>query len=296
MFRKIGFKVALFVNLILLVVIIGGTAFLVVEQERAIESQFKERAKFISVIGAKAVGRVMEEAIDNGVLTVEDAFDTDYVLIPGFDPPKYHTKYDSYTDKAFLTLQDEFLKDKNVLYAGGVDINGYIPTHNTRFQNPITGDKEKDRAGNRTKRVNNDTIGLKAAKNQEEGFLQVYKMDTGETTWDTASPIYVKGKHWGNFRVGISLDTLEKSKASLRITLGIVMLMILLLTTVIVFIVVNVTLKPLTEFTQIASRMADGDVENKIVSRSRDEIGELADVLERMRISLKTAMDRLTRQ
>jgi HAMP domain-containing protein len=42
--------------------------------------------------------------------------------------------------------------------------------------------------------------------------------------------------------------------------------------------------------------MADGMVEEKIVPKSKDELGELADVLERMRVSLKTAMDRLTRK
>ena len=44
------------------------------------------------------------------------------------------------------------------------------------------------------------------------------------------------------------------------------------------------------------AELADGKVDQKIVSKSNDEIGQLADVLERLRISLKAAMDRLSRK
>lgn len=295
MFKKISVKVAVLVNLILLVVIAGGTFFLIQQQSVSLEKQYAAHGKFLSLMGAKAISRLMEEAVDNGVFPIKDALDTDYSPIPNFDPPKYHTKYDFYTDKAFLTLQDEFLKNPDLLYAVAMDINGYIPTHDTKYQKPITGDKAKDLADNRTKRIFNDPLNLKAAKNMEEGLIQEYKRDTGETAWDFASPIYVKGKLWGNFRIGIALDTLNAAKKDLMIKLISIMLGILLLATFAVYLIVNATLKPLTQFTKIASRMADGDVEEKIVSTSHDEIGELADVLERMRISMKTAMDRLSK-
>lgn len=296
MFKKISVKVAFFVNVILLVVVVAGTSFLIYQQNRSLEEQYLSRGKLLSVIGAKAVSRIMEEAIDNGVFTVNDAFDVNYVPIPNMDPPKFHTRYDAYTDKAILTLCDEFLKDKDILYASAMDVNGYIPTHNTRYQQALTGDKEKDKVGNRTKRIFTDPINSKASKNEEEGFLQVYQRDTGETTWDIGSPIYIKGKLWGNFRVGISLATLQKAQQSLMIHLAAIMLAILLLATLFVFLIVRAMLKPLTEFTQVASRMADGVVEDKIVAKSNDELGELADVLERMRVSMKAAMDRLSRK
>jgi HAMP domain-containing protein len=296
MFKKISVKVAVFVNLILLLIIVAGASFIIYQQDKSLEEQYLSRGKSLSIFGAKAVSRIMEEAIDNGVFTVAEAFDVDYVPISNLDPPKYHTKYDFYTDKAILTLIDEFLKDKDILYATAMDVNGYIPTHNMRYQQPLTGDKEKDTVGNRTKRIFTDPIGSKASKNEEEGFLQVYKRDTGETTWDIASPIYVKGKLWGNFRVGIAQDTLKSAKRGLMIHLAVIMLAILLLATLLVLLIVRFMLKPLTEFTRVASQMADGMVEQKIVAKSNDELGELADVLERMRISMKAAMDRLSKK
>ncbi len=295
MFRTISFKIAFFANTILLVVMAIGTYILITHQNTSLGNQFVAEGKFISLTGAKAVGRIMEEAIDNGVFTVQDAFDKDYVAIPGFDPPKFHSKYDFYTDKALLALQDEYLRNPNTLFAIAVDTNGYLPTHNSKFQQAITGDKDKDKIGNRTKRIFDDPVGLAAAKNQTEGFVQAYSRDTGESLLDISSPVFVKGRHWGNFRVGMSTTALQKAKQSNTIDMIAFMFGGLLMSTFSVFFTVKILLRPLTQFTRIAGRMADGDVDEKIVATSKDEIGALADVLERMRISLKAAMDRLSR-
>jgi HAMP domain-containing protein len=296
MFNKISVKVAIMVNLILFVVVAAGAYYIADQQSRSLESQLLERGKIESIIGAKQIGRIIEEAVDNGVFSVKDIFDTDYVQIPGFEPPKYHTKYDSYLDKAILSLQDEFLKDDSVVFAVTVDMNGYLPTHNTRYQQPITGNQQKDLTGNRTKRIFNDEIGLAAARNVKPAFQQVYNRDTGEKMWDISSPIYVKGKHWGGFRIGFSLNKTEQAKAALQSKLFGIMGIILVISLIMVFFVVNSTLKPLTELTEKASELADGKVEEKIEIKGNDEIAKMADVLERLRVSLKVAMDRLRKK
>jgi len=296
MFNKISIKVAIKVNLILFFVVAVGAYYIADQQSRSLESQLLERGKIESIIGAKQIGRIIEEAVDNGVFGVKDTFDTDYVLIPGFEPPKYHTKYDSYLDKAILSLQDEFLKDDSVVFAVTVDINGYLPTHNTRYQQPITGDQQKDLTGNRTKRIFNDKIGLAAARNTKLAYQQIYNRDTGEKMWDISSPIYVKGKHWGGFRIGFSLNKTEQAKAALQSKLFGIMGVILIISLIMVFFVVNSTLKPLTELTEKASELADGKVEEKIEIKGNDEIAKMADVLERLRVSLKAAMDRLRKK
>ena len=296
MFDKISVKVAFLVNLVLLVVIAAGSYYIVSEQGQSLEQQLLERGKIESIVGANMIGRVLEEAIDNGVFGVKDAFDTNYVQIPGFTPEKYHTKYDSYLDKAILSMQDEFLKDESVVFAVAVDTNGYLPTHNTRYQQPITGDQQKDLVGNRTKRIFNDPIGLKAAQNSNPEFQQVYHRDTGETMWDISSPIYVKGKHWGGFRIGFSLNKITAAKEALMTKLMMIMAAILIISLVMVFFVVGNALRPLTHFTKIASDLADGKVNEKIEVKGRDEIAKLADVLERLRLSLKVAMERLSRK
>jgi len=296
MFNKISVKVAVLVNLVLLVVIAAGSYFIIGQQSQSLEEQLLQRGKIESIVAAKEIGRVIEEAIDNGVFSVKEAFDIDYVPIAGFDPPKYHTQYDFYLDKSILGIEDEFLKDPSVVFAVAVDINGYLPTHNTRFQQPISGDQKKDLVGNRTKRIFNDPIGITAAQNTEEAFLQVYHRDTGETMWDISTPITVKGRQWGAFRIGFSLDKTLAAKSKLTTGLAVAMGAILLISLLSVFIVVNRALLPLRRFTQIASDLADGRVDQEIKATSHDEIGKLAEVLERLRISLKMAMDRLSRK
>ncbi|HPQ39428.1 MAG TPA: HAMP domain-containing protein, partial [bacterium] len=221
--EKISVKVALFVKLVLLIVIAGGSIYIIESQSSKLEAQLQDRAKLLSMIGARSVAMILEEAIDNGVMTVTDAFDQNYVRIPGIEPPKYHTKYDYYLDKSLLALQDKFMEDTSVRFAVSVDTKGYLPTHNSLYQKPLTGDPDKDLVGNRTKRVFNDPVGIKAAQNTEDGFIQVYKRDTGETMWDVSSPIFVKGKHWGGFRIGYSIEKTVEAKNALRTSLSIVM-------------------------------------------------------------------------
>jgi HAMP domain-containing protein len=296
MFKKVGLKVAVQVNLVLILVIAAGSFYIIQKQSKSLESQLLDKGRIESVIGAKLVGKVLEEAIDNEVLTEREAFDTNYLEIEGFDPPKFHTQYDFYLDKAILSILDEFLKDQSVYYAIAADRNGYVPTHNTRFQKPLTGDKEKDRAGNLTKRMFNDKVGLAAARNLTEGFFQSYKSEDGKTIWDVASPIFVNGKQWGNFRIGFVLEDLRAAQSKLQGTLIMIMAVILVVSALLIFMVVSQALKPLKDFTKIASEFADGNVDQPIVSTSQDEIGQLAEVLERLRVSLKMAMSRLSRK
>jgi len=290
---KIGVKVSLIVNFFILIVMSMGTYFLVTQQSQSLERELLNRGKIQSIVGAKMIGQIIEEAIDNGVFSVNDAFDTEYELIGNFDPPKYHTKYDFYTDKAILGLQDEFLFDKSIVFAVAVDKNGYLPTHNTRYQKPITGNPEVDKVGNRTKRVFNDPVGLKAAQNSEKGLLQVYHRDTGETMWDVSSPIYVKGKHWGGFRIGLSLKVINRAKQKLMTTLVTMMAGILILSLVLTFISVNRSLAPLNKLTIAATSLASGkNLKEEIRVTRKDEIGKLQETLDRLRLSMIIALKR----
>lgn len=293
---RISTKVAVIVNCFLLLVIGAGTYFLVVQQRQKLENELLDKGKIQSIVGAKMVGKIMEEAIDNGVFSITDAFDTDYEQIGNFEPPKFHTKYDFYTDKAVLGIIDEFLQDESVVFAVPVDVNGYLPTHNTRYQQPITGDVDKDRVGNRTKRVFNDPVGLKAAANLDPGFLQIYHRDTGKVMWDVSSPIYVKGKHWGGFRVGISLDVIEREKNNLMKSLLTLMGIVLLVSILVTHVAVNFALAPLKELTRVAQDLADAkNLEREITVTRKDEVGRLQEVLERLRLSMIVALKKRKR-
>ena len=290
---RIGMKVSMIVNAFILLILSVGTYVLIAKQSASLEAELLNRGRIQSIVGAKMVGQILEEAIDNGVFSVTDGFDTHYEKIGDFDPPKFHTKYDFYMDKAILALEDEFLDDQSIVFAVAVDTNGYLPTHNTRFQQPITGDPAKDKSGNRTKRIFDDPVGIKAARNTEKGLLQVYNRDTGETMWDVSSPIFVKGKHWGGFRIGLSLVAIDDAKTHLRHTVFGIMATILALSLSLIFIIVNNFLTPIKTLSNTANNIAAGkQLDEEIVKTSNDEVGELQGALDRLRTSMVIALRR----
>lgn len=83
--------------------------------------------------------RLLQEALDSGRFKPEQLFDENYIPILNTDPQKYHTRYDSYLENPIQAVVDEYLKDDEVLASILVDRNGYAPTHNTRYSQPLTG-------------------------------------------------------------------------------------------------------------------------------------------------------------
>jgi methyl-accepting chemotaxis protein len=133
-----------------------------------------------------------------------DLFDRNYIQIPNSDPPKYHTVYDERIESRLRTFLDGILSEMQGLrYSFCVDENGYTPSHNTKFSEPLTGNREHDILHNRVKRKFDDETGLRAARNTGDPLLQSYLRDTGELLDDLSMPIKISGRHWGALRVGL---------------------------------------------------------------------------------------------
>ena len=162
-----------------------------------------EQIRKIAQESAAAIGKTFEAAIAEGQLSEADVFDTNYQPVPNTDPPKFKTRYDDFTDRAFPAIQEAILDaNPQIVYAGAVDYKGYFPTHNKRYSQPLTGDYKTDFAKNRTKRIFDDRTGSRCGSHTQAFLLQTYKRDTGEILHDMSAPIYVNGRHWGGFRIG----------------------------------------------------------------------------------------------
>ncbi len=292
---RMGIRVALKVSCFLIIMIAAGVGYVYRVQTDIIYGQMIEEGRILSMVGAKSVAAVMEEAVDNKVISIDALFDKQYEIISGFSPPKYHTKYDAYLDRAILKLQDEFLENPTVLYAMALDVNGYVPTHNSRYQQPISGDENKDFVGNRTKRIFTDEYSIKAARSQEKGLVQ-HDNHKNDVVVDISSPIFVKSRHWGCFKIGLTPASMLTLKKPLLKALTIGGVVFLIFSVLVIFLIVNRSLKPLVTFSKMASDLADGDVDQKIIFKRKDEIGKVAEALERLRISLKAAIERLMRR
>jgi HAMP domain-containing protein len=294
---RLSVKISLTLAALLLLLTALAGVIIIRYQTAQAEALTLEKSRLAASLGARQWGDLLDHAIDAGQLTVADVFDRSYAEVKGYafgKQPKFHTRFDAFTDNAVLVFQDKYLDHEDFLFAVGVDENGYLPTHNTKFQKPLTGDPEKDLVGNRTKRMFNDPVGAAAAKNLEPTLQQVYRRDTGETLWDVSSPIWVKGKHWGGFRVGVSMDRLEARKRALLLTLLGMFALFALVTVGTMFAVVQRAMRPVVELTRTAEAISVGDaLETPIKSASTDEIGQLTKAIERLRKSMKAAMSRL---
>jgi methyl-accepting chemotaxis protein len=219
-----------------------------------------EKGKQMAQQGAQAVARVLEDAIVSGKLTEAQVFDRNYQPIPNTNPQKYRTAYDQYADEHIADIVDAFGKDQSVFYSIAVDINGYCPTHNMRA--PLTGDNQVDILRNRTKRIFDDSAALVAARNTEPTICNIYRRDDGSVTLDTSAPIWVRGQHWGGFRVGISLATVDE-------------------TSQLVFMFLHLK-NYLSSATATATRLAQGDLTADFLLRSdKDALGKAVRTLKK---------------
>ena len=153
---------------------------------------------------AKEIVEQFNLLLNSGQLNVAQLFDTFYIPIPGSDPQKFHTSYDNLATGILRPILDKYLaKDPRLIYVIAVDKNGYLPTHNTRFSQPLTGDPDHDYKWNLSKRMFTDRTGLKASRNDDEPYLMQVKSFKGKRiVTDMSVPILVQKRHWGAVRIG----------------------------------------------------------------------------------------------
>lgn len=157
---------------------------------------------------AQQISVQFETDIEQGRISQSALFDRNYKEIANTNPKKYSTAFDSYTDQVLNTIQEPILKqNKNTVFAITSTPQGYIPTHNIVYTQPLSGDYAQDYLHNRTKRIFNDRVGARCGNHQQPLLLQTYIRETGEHMHDISVPIYVLGKHWGGFRIGYRPET-----------------------------------------------------------------------------------------
>jgi HAMP domain-containing protein len=295
--RRLSLKVSIVLAVITIPPMVAAAYLITAREAENLEELTINAGKVAARSGAEMYGTALELGIDTGAITVGDLFEPKYEEIKGFDfgDPRFHSKYDFYTDRVVLGFQDKILESSaDFLYAVGGDMNGYTPTHDSKFQKPLTGDRTKDLAGNRTKRKFWTEMHQNAAKNLNPFVVLPYKRDTGERAWDVSSPIFVKGRHFGAFRVAVSLDSIAAHKRTLLYQLGVVFGFLAIVTIGFIFVMLRRSMRPLEHLAMLASQISTGEgLDQPIKPTTTDEIGQMAKSLNRLRASLQAAMGRL---
>jgi HAMP domain-containing protein len=291
---KLNLKVSLILAAITIPVMIVAAYIITSRESRNLEALIITNGKLAAKAGAEMYATVLETGVDNGYFTMDDLMNPVYEEIKGFpfgDNPRFHTKYDFYTDGTVMEFQDALLESSSdFLYVIGNDVNGYAPTHDSKFQKPATGDVN----ANRTKRKFTTPVHQAAAKSLAPVLVQPYKRDTGHDAWDISSPIFVKGQHWGVFRVGVARDQIAEHKSSLIAYLALIFGLLTVITVGFIFFILRRSMRPLEKLAETANEISTGEgLDQPIKAGTTDEIGQMAKSLNRLRASLQSAMGRL---
>jgi methyl-accepting chemotaxis protein len=157
---------------------------------------------------AKRISETFEAAIARGEISVDQLMDEKYREIPGTNPKQYLTNYVEFTDKVLPQIQDPIQKsDPRVVFCVAWAKGGYLPTHNPNYRLPQGSDPVWNNANCRNRRLFNDRAVKKVAANTKRFLLQTYRRDMGGGNFvlmkDVSSPIFIRGRHWGAFRMGV---------------------------------------------------------------------------------------------
>jgi len=156
---------------------------------------------------ARRISDAFEAAVARGEITVDQLMDENYRKIPGTDPSQYLTNYIEFTDRILPPIQDPIQKsDPRIVFCVAWAKGGYLPTHNPNYRLPQGPDPVWNNANCRNRRLFKDRAVQKVAANTRPFLLQTYRRDMGGGNFvlmkDLSSPIFIRGRHWGAFRMG----------------------------------------------------------------------------------------------
>jgi len=164
---------------------------------------YHQRVYDLAQEGAAQIAARFEADVEAGCISLDDLFDRTYQAIANTSPAKFQTRFDRYTDQVLPGIQEPLLsRHEGLVFAIACTQQGYVPTHNRAFSQPLTGDAQVDAVHNRTKRKFADRTGIRCGSHQKAVLLQTYTRDTGELMHDLSVPIMLNGRHWGGLRLG----------------------------------------------------------------------------------------------
>jgi methyl-accepting chemotaxis protein len=157
---------------------------------------------------ARRITETFEQAVARGEITLTQLMDENYREIPGTNPKQYMTDYVEFTDRVLPAIQDPIQKsDQRIVFCVAWAKGGYLPTHNPNYRLPQGKDPVWNNANCRNRRLFNDRAVKKVAGSTKPHLVQTYRRDMGGGNFvlmkDISSPIIVRGRHWGAFRMGV---------------------------------------------------------------------------------------------
>ena len=160
---------------------------------------------------ARQLAEAAGEAIASGALDAGALFDRDYREIPGSEPKRYRTRLVDWADRVWRPMLDRIAaSDPGIMAAACTDMNGFLPTHLTRFSQPPTGNLAHDTGYCRNGRMILDPIDQKAKDSTAPFMMAVYRQEGDGRSYKVVRNVYVPlvldGRRWGDLELAYSFD------------------------------------------------------------------------------------------
>ena len=150
-------------------------------------------------------------ALKNGRLDADSLFDTNYREIAGSNPPRFDTRLNGFADAEWRPELDRIVKsDSCIISTACTDVNGYLPTHTTRYSRAPTGDPAHDAAWCRNRRILADDTDRIAKASTKPFHIAVFRRDRDDGGYDVVRNVYVPmiidGRRWGDFEIAYRVE------------------------------------------------------------------------------------------
>ncbi len=194
---------------------------------------------------------------------------------------RFMTEYsvDTSLGKKIRNTIDSFLRIEGIAFSVPMDKNGLVPFHHSKNSLKIAGDMKKDITRSRTNRIW-DYLGKAFKPDRVE--VSEYHRDTGAVMIIVYAPIKLKGRFWGGVVTAYNIKDIQKRTWALIIIIIAAILAGAGCVSLIIHILINRSLKPITVITEILASVGQGDFSQKVEFFSDDEIGIIADNLNKM--------------
>jgi len=156
---------------------------------------------------AGQIGQLFDDGIEQGAISIEDAFDAQYRAIQNTSPEQFVTRYTQFADRMLPAMLESAMGwSPKIAFCVATDQCGYVPNNVKKYAKTPGPDPIWNQANCRYRRVYDGRTEMAAIRSKQKFLLQTYRRDMGSGNFvvmkHLSAPIFVGGKKWGALRVG----------------------------------------------------------------------------------------------
>jgi methyl-accepting chemotaxis protein len=155
---------------------------------------------------AREIEALIERAVADGRISLDDVFDTEYRPIPHTNPQQYMTRFCDFADANIRPILDRVMtQERRAIAAVISDVNSYLPTHISERSQPQGEDPDWNAANCRNRCNTMDETTLRAIRSDNPVMVAAFRWELGAgnvvVAKDIFVPLHICGRRWGNFEL-----------------------------------------------------------------------------------------------